>query len=85
MLYQAHHSIWVINSAVPVCCWYVAVFLLTILVCTRSPHKDSEKRKNLTSGDIFPVPTRKKAILGLMVRFRYWVTIRVRISFRIKR
>lgn len=35
-------------------------------------------------GDISPVPTRKKAILGLGVRFRIRVTIRVRVRIRVK-
>jgi hypothetical protein len=49
-------------------------------VGTRSPHRGSKERK---IGDISPVPTLKKEILGLMVRFRVSVTIRIRVRFRV--
>jgi hypothetical protein len=45
----------------------------------RGPHKDSKTRTIRTSGNISPVPKRKKAILGFGVR----VTIKVR--FRVLR
>lgn len=48
----------------------VCVFGFTIIVGTRSSHKESKTRTIRTSGDISLVPTRKKAILGLGVRFR---------------
>ena len=71
-----------------VCCTvYVCVwFGCTSLVGTRSSHKDSTTRKIRTSGDISPVPTRKKYILGLGVRFRVTIGVRgyrVRFSFRV--
>jgi hypothetical protein len=40
-------------------------------------------RKVRTSGDILQVPTRKKAILGLGVRFRAGVRIRVRFGAKV--
>ena len=42
----------------------VCVFGFTILVGPRSPHKDSKTR------NISPVPSSKKAILGLGIRIR---------------
>ena len=48
-----------------------------------SPHKDSKTRKIQKSGDVTSAPTRrkKKAILGLAVRLRVRVTIRVTKDF----
>jgi hypothetical protein len=51
---------------------------------TRSPHKDSKTRNIQTSGDILPVPARKKAILGLGVRFKVRVIIGVQIRFGVR-
>ena len=53
----------------------VCVFGFTLLVGTRVPHKDSQIKNIRTSGDILPVRTRKKAILGLGFRG----TIRVKV------
>lgn len=59
----------------------MCVFSFTILVGNRSPHKDSKTRNIRTSGNILPVPTRKKAILG--VRFRVRFTFRVRVQVKV--
>lgn len=47
-------------------------------------NKDSKTRQIGIRGDISPINTRKKAILGLGVGFRVRVTIRVRIKVRVK-
>ena len=60
-------------------CVCVCVLVFNFLVGTRSPHKDSKSRNIRTSWDISPLTTRKKAILGLGVRFRVRATTMVRV------
>ena len=51
----------------------------TILVSTRSPHKNSKTTKIQRSEDIC-----KKAILGLGVRFRVRIRVKVQIMVRVR-
>lgn len=56
----------------------MCVFGFTILVGTIT-HKNIKTRKVSTIGDIFLVPTKKKAILRLGVRLRVKIRVKVRI------
>jgi hypothetical protein len=53
-------------------------------VGTRSPNKDNKTSKSWISGDISPDLTREIAILGLWVRFRDRVRIRVRSRVKLR-
>ena len=60
------------------------MFGFSFPVGTRNPHKDRKTRKIQTSGDISPVPTKKKGLglqLGLGGRF-FELGVNVRVMFR---
>lgn len=68
-----------VGAGVAVCVVLCVCVGIAILVGTGNPHKDSKKRKIIPHGDISQFLTRTKAILGVDVRFRVRVTIRVRV------